>query len=252
MPFLLLALVLCVTPARAQPRGEVVVFAAVSLTEALQDVAALWEAGGEARVRFNFAASAMLARQIDQGAGAQIFASADEAWMDWVQARGLIAADTRRALLGNRLVLVAPVDHVPTGVVIVPGMDLVALLRPHGRLAIGDPASVPAGSYAKQALTRLGVWSDIEGRLARTQNVRGALLLVERGEAPLGIVYATDAAASRGVGVVAVFPAALSAKISYPFAVTRAGDTPAARRFLDFLAREAAGAVFRRRGFVIE
>ena len=251
----LLVLLLCLVltaPARAQPRDELLVFAASSLTEALQDAARLWEAGGGPRVRFNFAASSTLARQLDQGAAANLFASADQAWMDWAQGRGLIAAQTRQTLLGNRLVLVAPADRVPAGIVVGPAMDLLALLRPHGRLAIGDPASVPAGTYAKQALTTLGLWAALEPRLARAQNTRAALLLVERGEAPLGIVYATDAAASRGVGVVADFPATLHDPIAYPFAVPRAGDTPAARRFLAFLAGTAAAEVFHRHGFVTE
>ena len=172
---------------RAQPREAVLVFAAVSLTEAMQDIGALWEARGEPRPRFNFAASSTLARQIDQGAPASVFASADQQWMNWAQARGLIAADTRRTVLGNRLVLIAPADQVPR-VTIAPGMDLAALLGPKGRLATGDPANVPAGIYARQALTRLGIWASIEPRLARAESVRAALLLVERGEAPLGIV----------------------------------------------------------------
>ncbi len=249
--FALAALLLTAAPPRAQPRDTLLVFAAASLTEAMQDVGALWEARGEPRPRFNFAASSTLARQIDQGASAGIFASADHSWMDWVQARGLIAADTRRIVLGNRLVLIAPTGQVPA-VSIGPGMDLAALLGPNGRLATGDPASVPAGMYARIALTRLGIWAAIEPRLARAESVRAALLLVERGEAPLGIVYATDAAVARGVAVAAVFPADLTGPIAYPFAVTRAGDTPAARRFLAFLATPAAQDVFARRGFTTE
>ncbi len=248
----LIALLLGVAPAGAQPRDEVLVFAAISLTEAMQDLAKLWESRGEARVRFNFAASSVLARQLDQGAAANVFASADQGWMDWAQAHGLVAEGTRRTLLGNRLVLVAPVGQVPQAVVIAPGLDLVGLLGPQGRLAVGDPASVPAGLYAKQALTRLGLWADVERRLARAENVRSALLLVERGEVRLGIVYATDAAVARGVAVVATFPAGLTEPIAYPFAVPRAGDTPAARRFMAFLAGPVAGAVFQRRGFVTE
>jgi len=248
----LMALLFATAPATAQPRENVLVFAAISLTEALQDLAKLWESQGEARVRFNFAASSVLARQLDQGASAGVFASADQGWMDWAQRRGLIADGTRRTVLGNRLVLVAPVGQVPQGVVIAPGLDLLGMLRPHGRLAVGDPASVPAGLYAKQALIRLGLWADVEPRLARAENVRSALLLVERGEVRLGIVYATDAAVARGVAVVASFPAGLTEPITYPFAVPRAGDTPAARRFMAFLAGPVAGAVFQRRGFVTE
>lgn len=248
----LLACLLLALPARAQPRDALLVFAASSLTEALQDAAKRWEAQGEPRVRFSFAASATLARQLDQGAGANLFASADLAWMDWAQVRGLIVPETRRAWLGNRLVLIAPAGQVPSGIVVGPQMDLAGLLHPRGRLAIGDPASVPAGTYARQALIALGLWNSVEHRLAQAQNARSALLLVERGEAPLGIVFATDAIAAPGVAVVARFPPGLHDRIAYPFAVPKAGDTPAARRFLAFLAGTTAGEVFSRHGFLIE
>ena len=241
-------------PARAQPAESLLVFAAASLTEAMQDVARLWEAAGNSRIRFNFAASSTLARQLEQGAPANLFASADQPWMDWAQSRGLIAAETRRTLLANRLVLVAPSErngaNSTAAVTIAPGLDLPALLGPGGRLAVGDPASVPAGIYARQALTKLGIWPALEPRLARAENVRAALLLVERGEAPLGIVYATDAAVARGVRVLATFPAELTAPIAYPFAVTRTGDTPAARRLMAFLATPPALEAFTRRGFI--
>lgn len=240
------------TPTRAQPNDSLLVFAAASLTEALQDVAKLWEARGEPRLRFNFAASSTLARQLEQGAQANLFASADQPWMDWAQSRSLIAPETRRTLLGNRLVLVAPADKVPT-VTITPGMDLLSVLGPNGRLAVADPSNVPAGLYARQALTKLGLWPALEPRLARAESVRSALLLVERGEAPLGIVYATDAAVARGVRVAATFPAGLlDPPIAYPFAVTRAGDTPAARRLMAFLATPPALETFARRGFITE
>jgi molybdate transport system substrate-binding protein len=236
-------------PARAQPSDSLLVFAAASLTEAVQDVAKLWEAAGNPRLRFNFAASSTLARQLEQGARANLLAAADQSWMDWAQSRALIAPDTRRTLLGNRLVLVAPVDSRIT-LAIAPDMDLLAALGPRGRLALGDPASVPAGLYARQALSRLGLWPALEPRLARAENVRAALLLVERGEAPLGIVYATDAAIARGVRVLAAFPPDLTGPIAYPFAVTRAGDTPAARRLMAFLATAPALEAFTRRGFI--
>ncbi len=238
--------------AHAQPSESLLVFAAASLTEAMQDVATLWEATGAPRLRFNFAASSTLARQLEQGAQANLFASADLAWMDWAQSRTLIAPETRRTLLGNRLVLVTPANSTAT-VSIAPGMDLLSLLGPNGRLAIGDPSNVPAGLYARQVLTKLGLWPAIEPRLARAESVRSALLLVERGEAPLGIVYATDAAVARGVRVAATFPAdLLDPPIAYPFAVTRAGDTPAARRLMAFLATPPALETFARRGFITE
>ena len=132
------------------------------------------------------------------------------------------------------------------------GMNFLTLLGPNGRLATGDPGNVPVGIYAQQALTKLGVWESIEPHLARTEDVRAALLLVARGEAPLGIVYATDAAVSPGVGVAGVFPSDLHDPIAYPFAVTRAGDTPEARAFLTFLAGPVAAEAFHRRGFITE
>jgi molybdate transport system substrate-binding protein len=248
---LLIVLLLLPLQARAQKPDTILVLAAASLTDAMQDVAKLWEARGEPRIRFNFAASSTLARQVEQGAAAQVFASADQRWMDWLQERNLIVNDTRRTLLGNRLVLVAPKDRVPQ-VAIAPGMDLLALLGPGGRLATGNPDSVPVGTYARQALTKLGIWAAVEPRIARAENVRAALLLVERGEAPLGIVYATDAAVAPGVAVAATFPANLTSPITYPFAALRNGDSPAGRRFLAFLASPEAGDAFARRGFATE
>jgi len=249
---LLLALVMVLAaPLRAQPKDELLVFATASLTDAMRDVDLAWQARGGVRLRFNFAASSTLARQLEQGAGAHVFAAADLRWMDWAQQRNLIAVDTRRILLGNRLVLIGPRGQTPS-VLISPALDLLALLGPRGRLAVGDPAHVPAGTYARQALTRLGLWAAVESRLARADNVRGALLLVERGEAPLGIVYATDAAVAKGVAVMGVFPAEATDPIAYPFAVTRAGDTPLARDFMTFLAGPEAAEIFSRRGFVTE
>lgn len=247
----LVALLFCLSlTARAQPRDDLLAFAAASLTEAMHDAARLWESNGNPRIRFNFAASAALARQLDQGAPAHLFAAADLAWMDWAQSRSLIVRETRRTLLGNRLVLIAPTDRTPPA--ITPAFDLLPLLGPSGRLAIGDPASVPAGTYAKQALTTLGIWPALQPRLARAESVRAALLLVERGEAPLGIVFATDATTARNIAVLATLPPTTHDRIAYPFAIPRAGDTPAARRFLAFLAGPQATELFSRRGFVTE
>lgn len=247
----LLLLVVLLFPAapHAQPKDDLVVFAAASLTDALRDVARLWEAIGNPTLRFSFAASSTLARQMDQGAKANLFASADLQWMDWAQQRNLIAADTRRTFLGNRLVLVMPREKL-RHVTIDRNLDLAVLLGPSGRLATGDPAVVPVGIYAREALEKLGLWAAVAPRLAKAENVRSALLLVERGEAPLGIVYATDARAAPAVGVAGTFPADLHAPIAYPFAVTRAGDTPAARALLKFLGQPAAMAIFIRHGFL--
>jgi molybdate transport system substrate-binding protein len=171
--------------------------------------------------------------------------------VDYLAERQLIAADTRVDLLGNDLVLIVPADRART-VRIGPDLDVAALLGPDGRLATGDPAHVPVGIYAEQALRKLGLWAAVAPRLARTEDVRGALLLVERGEAPAGIVYATDAAVSKGVAVAGSFPADSHDAITYPFAVTRAGDTPEARALLRYLAGPAARAVFLRYGFRVE
>ena len=248
MRLLLAAFLLIAAPARAQ---QLTVFAAASLTDALKDVGKLWEAAGHGAIRFNFAASSTLARQIEQGAGANIFASADLQWMDWAAGKGLIAGDTKRNLLGNDLVLVMPKDRVRP-VAIGPGLDVAALLGADGRLATGDPANVPVGIYARQALTRLGLWGRIEPRLARSDSVRSALLLVERGEVPAGIVYATDAAIAPGVAIAGVFPDDSHDPITYPFAVTKAGDTAEARAFLTYLAGPQAAGIFRARGFRVK
>jgi molybdate transport system substrate-binding protein len=171
-------------------------------------------------------------------------------WMDWVQQKKLIADDTRKTLLGNSLVLVMPHDHLKH-VTISRTLDLAGLLGTGGRLAVGDPAHVPAGLYAKEALTHLGLWQSVENRLASAANVRAALLLVERGEAPAGIVYSTDAAVAPGVGIAGTFPADSHKPIVYPFAVTRAGDTKEARALMTFLEGPVASVIFVKYGFKV-
>jgi molybdate transport system substrate-binding protein len=248
--FVLLLLLALAAPLSAQAQ-QLTVFAAASLTDAMKDVGALWVKAGHPALSLSFAASSTLARQIEQGAPANVFASADEKWMDYLVGKKLIAADTRQDLLGNDLVLVVPADK-PQHVAIGPGFDLAKLLGPNGRLAVGDPAHVPAGIYAEQALRKLGLWDSVSPHLARADDVRSALLLVERGEAPAGIVYGTDAAVSKGVMVAGVFPANTHDPVSYPFAVVKAGDTPEARALLTFLAGPEARAVFVARGFKVE
>jgi molybdate transport system substrate-binding protein len=245
-------LVLCVLlsplAARAQ---QLTVFAAASLTDAMKDVSAQWTEAGHKPLRLSFGSSSTLALQIEQGAPANLFASADQKWMDYLAGKHLIAADTRKDLLGNALVLVVPADH-PRQVTLAPGFDLLAILGPSGRLATGDPAHVPVGIYAQQALKKLGLWEAVAPRLARAADVRSALLLVERGEAPAGIVYATDAAASKAVMVAGTFPANTHDPITYPFALTKIGDTPEARALLTFLSGPQARVIFTRRGFKVE
>lgn len=242
---LLVVFLLLPLTARAQ---QVTVFAAASLTDALKDVAGLWEKAGHQPVRLSFGSSSTLARQIEQGAPANLFASADLRWMDFLAERKLIVTATRRDLLSNDLVLVVPAER-KREVKIGPDLDLDALLGPAGRIATGDPAHVPVGTYAEQALRKLGLWDKVEKRLARTDDVRSALRLVERGEAVAGIVYATDAAVSTRVAVAGVFPAGSHDPITYPFAVTTAGDTPEARALLTFLDGPEARSVFARFGF---
>ncbi|PPQ26067.1 molybdate ABC transporter substrate-binding protein [Rhodopila globiformis] len=249
MRFLLFLCILLVPlAARAQ---DLTVFAAASLTDAMNDISALWVKAGHPALRTSYAASSTLARQIEQGAPVNLFASADEKWMNYLAQKNLIAPGTRKDLLGNDLVLVVPANQ-PQHVTIKPGFDLAKLLGPSGRLAVGNPAHVPVGIYAEQALKKLGMWDSIEPRLARTDDVRSGLLLVERGEAPAGIVYGTDAAVSKNVMVAGVFPASSHDPITYPFALTKAGDTPEARALLTFLQGPQARAAFVRRGFKVE
>ncbi len=249
MRFLLFLCVLLV-PLAARAQG-LTVFAAASLTDAMKDIAKQWTQAGHPPLQMSFASSSTLAQQIAQGAPANVFASADEKWMDFLAQKNLIVADTRKDLLGNDLVLVVPTDK-PLHVTIGPGFDLLKLLGPNGRLSVGDPAHVPAGIYAEQALKKLGWWDSVSPRLASAEDVRAALLLVERGEAPAGIVYGTDAAVSKAVMVAGTFPASSHDPVSYPFALVKAGDTPDARALLKFLAGPQARAVFVQRGFKVE
>jgi molybdate transport system substrate-binding protein len=235
--------------AAAPAREPLAVFAAASLTDALRALAQAWAARGHAPPRLAFAASSALARQIEQGAGADLFLSADEPWMDHLEQRHLLAPGSRISPVGNRLVLVTPADR-PQALTLARGTDLAALLGPQGRLATGDPAHVPAGRYARAALAWMGQWEALAPRLARAENVRAALLLVERGEAPFGIVYATDAAASPRVAVAGVFPPESHPPITHPFAITRRAEArPEARAFLAFLAGPEAAPIWRQFGF---
>lgn len=238
-------------PAAARAQVAVTIFAAASLQDGLRALAAAWATQGRAAPRLSFAASSALARQIEQGAPADLFLSADEPWMDYLQARNLILPATRTSALGNALVLVAPAATARP-LILARGTDLAAVLGPQGRLAMGDPAHVPAGRYGQAALEWLGAWGVLAPRLARTENVRAALLLVQRGEAPLGIVYATDALAAPGVRVIAEFPAESHPPITHPFALTRRAETHAeARALLAFLTGAEAMPIWQRHGFTL-
>jgi molybdate transport system substrate-binding protein len=235
-------------PAYAQPApAPLTVFAAASLKESMDEAALAYERDTGTPVRVSYAASSALARQIEQGAPAGVFFSADLEWMDYLQQRGKIEPGTRRNLLGNQLVLVAP--H--TGAAQVDLRDPASLRRAlgDGRLALGQTASVPAGKYARGALESLQLWPSVQAQLAESDSVRGALLLVARGEAPLGIVYASDARAEPRVRVVATFPGDSHPPIVYPVAAVQGERGPAARAFVQWLASPAARAIFRQRGF---
>lgn len=235
-------------PAHAQEGPTV--FAAASLTDAMRSLGQAWAAKGNTAPRFSFAASSALARQMEQGAPADIFASADEPWMDYVQQRDLIVNETRVSPLANTLVLVAPADSRQAPVTIGRDTDIAVMLGSNGRIATGDPSNVPVGKYAQAALTWMGQWNALNPRLARADSVRSALLLVERGEVPLGIVYGTDAAISRGVKVIGTFPVGSHEPVTYPFAVTRrAADNAAARAFFAFATGPEAAETYRRLGF---
>jgi molybdate transport system substrate-binding protein len=246
---LLLACSAWSAPTAAQGR-DVLVFAAASMKNALDDVAAQWQRETGKKVVVSYAASNTLIKQIEQGAPADIFISADLDWMDYGQQKGLIKNDTRADLLGNRLVLIAPKDSdVSTG--IKPGFDLAALLK-GGRLAMANVDAVPAGKYGKASLEKLGVWDSVKDRIAQADSVRAALVLVARGETPLGIVYQTDAASDPTVKIVGTFPADTHPPIIYPVALTKDTKSADARAFLTYMeTAPAADRAFAKQGFTV-
>ncbi|WP_348761469.1 molybdate ABC transporter substrate-binding protein [uncultured Salinisphaera sp.] len=245
---LLAALLLCLaSPALAG--SSITVFAAASLKNAMDQVATQYEAAHPAReVKVSYAGSATLARQIEAGAPADVYVSANEQWMDQLDDDGLIDRASRRNLLTNTLVVVTPRDSAASVNLAAPGQIAQAL--PEGAyLAMADTRSVPAGIYGRQALKSLGLWTALDGRIAQAEDVRAALALVARGESPLGIVYGSDAVAEKDVRVVARFDADSHDAIVYPAAVTKQANEPAARQFLTYLGSEPAGRVFTRWGF---
>ena len=242
-------LVAGVAPLPAQAQGNVVIFAAASLKNALDEVAATWSKDtGKPAPRISYAASSALAKQMEQGAPADMFVSADLDWMNYVEGKNLIRNDTRFNLLGNRIVIIAPRDS-RTATLAIKGDDLAAALA-GGRLSMANVEAVPAGKYGKAALEKLGAWGAVKDSIAQTENVRAALLLVARGEAPLGIVYGTDAAAEPNVRIVATFPEGSHPPIVYPAALTR-DSKPDARAFLDFLRGGKARLSFEKQGFTV-
>ncbi|WP_454886921.1 molybdate ABC transporter substrate-binding protein [Sphingomonas oryzagri] len=245
---LLLPLLAAATLGQAASAKAPLVFAAASLQESLNAVADAWAAQHHERPTISFAASSALAKQIDAGAPADIFISADEPWMDDVQKNGLVAPGTRVSFLANTLVLVAPAGSGGT-IAIKPGFPLAKVLG-DGKLAMADPDSVPAGKYGKAALTALGIWPQVQAKVVRGDSVRAALAFVERGEAPYGIVYATDAFASKKVRIVGVFPSKSHAPITYPIARLSAASSPDAEGFRRFVISKDGRAIFRKYGFL--
>ncbi len=244
--FAAFALVATAPFAHAQEKS-IAVFAAASMKNALDDVNAAFLKATGTKVTASYAASSALARQLEQGAPADIFASADLEWMDYSAGKKTIKDDTRVNLLGNRLVLIAPTDSKIDSVTLAPGFDLAKLIG-DGRITTGEVNSVPVGKYAKSALEKLGIWASVEKRFAMADNVRAALALVARGEAVLGIVYETDAKVEKNVKIVGTFPADSHAPIVYPVAAT-ANAKPEAAAYLAFLRSGIAKAVFEQYGF---
>jgi len=250
---LLAALLFAAVPAvamlpAAALAADVTVFGAASLSDALNEIAKNYQQQSGKTVAVSLAASSALAKQIEASGGADIFISADEDWMDYLDKKGLIVPGSRADLLGNHLVLVAPAD-AKLSLTIAPHFDLLGALA-GGRLAVADPGSVPAGKYAKASLTQLGVWDSVVGHLAQAENVRVALTYVAHGDAPLGIVYTTDALADKGVRIVGTFPDDTHAPIVYPIALAKDAK-PEAKAFIEFLRGPQARAIFEKDGFII-
>lgn len=249
LALLFFALLSCGSPQAAERAGQAParVFAAASLTNALEEIATQWQRTGHPRPVLAFGASSTLAKQIEAGAPADLFASADRRWMDYLDGRNRIGRDSRVEMLGNTLVLIAPKGR-RFDAKMQPGFPLADAFK--GRLCTGEPDVVPVGIYAKQALERLGWWKPLQSRIVGTDDVRTALAFVERGECGAGIVYASDARISRKVDVLATFPASTHAPIVYPFALVK-NARPEAVAFLRYLRTAQAAAVFRRHGFSV-
>ncbi len=241
----MMAMLMAAVP--AAQADEVVVFAAASLKGALDNVNDAWKAETGKSAKISYAASSALAKQIEEGAPADVFISADLDWMKYLSDKKLTRPDTELKLLGNRIVLVAPADS-KAEVKIEKGFDLAGLLG-DGRIVMGDVKAVPAGKYGKAALEALGVWGSVENKIAQAENVRAALKLVSTGEAPLGIVYQTDAAVEPGVKIVGTFPDDSHAPIVYPIAVTAESKNSDAGDFVKYLQTDKARGLFEAQGF---
>jgi molybdate transport system substrate-binding protein len=248
-----IALCLCLGAVQAKAAGvDITVFAAASTTNALTEIGKLYEAGGGGKVTFSFASSSTLAKQIESGAPVDAFLSADTEWMKYLEEKKLLEPGSRVDPLGNRIVFIVPTASAVKTVTVSPKLDLLAILGKDGLLSVGDPAHVPVGKYAKAALEQLKLWPQVEKRIAPAKDVRAGLALVERGESPLGIVYATDAAISDKVRVAGMFPADSHPKIDYPVAAVKGAKGKAALEFIKFLGAPQAKTVWAKYGFEVK
>lgn len=248
---LLLCLLLVGIPfaAPAFAAGEVVIFAAASTTDAVTEIGELYRKKGLGSIKGSFASSSTLAKQIEQGAPADVFLSANTDWMDYLGGKNMLAAGTRSDLLRNRVVLIVPQNSPVREFVIKEGADVLSLLGKDGRLAVGDPAHVPVGMYGKQALENLKIWDSVKDRIAPMKDVRAGLAIVERGEAPLGLVYESDAAVSGKVRIVGVFPVGSHPDAVYPVAAVAGKNVEEAKKFVRFLGTPEAMDIFKKYGF---
>ena len=230
---------------------DITVFAAASTTDALSEITKIYEAGG-GKATLSFASSSTLAKQIEHGAPAGVFLSANAEWMDYLEEKNLLEPGSRSNLLGNRIVLVVPKSSTVQSLTVSPKLNLAALLGPDGLLAVGDPAHVPVGQYAKAALENLKLWSQVENKIASAKDVRAGLVLVERAESPLGIVYASDVAVSDKVRIVGTFPSDSHPNIDYPVAAIKSPDSQAALKFIKFLSSPEAKEIWVKYGFEVK
>ena len=248
--FSVLIILVASSPAISQ-ENSVIIFSAGSTTNAVTDIAALFSQTKGIKAVTSFASSSTLARQIDKGAPAQVYISANKKWMDYLEEKNLIEPGTRFNLLSNRLVLIAPHDSPLSTITIEKDFPLVTLID-NGHMAMGDPDHVPSGIYGKKAMENLGVWESVKDKIVRSKDVRAALALVARGEVPVGQVYATDAAISDKVKVIATFPADSHPAIVYPAAIIADQKTPEAQAFLSFLTSPEARNIFEKYGFSVK
>ena len=232
--------------------AELTVFAAASTTNALAEIAKIYATGGHGTVALSFASSSTLAKQIENGAPADVFLSANAEWMEYLEGKKLLEAGSRSDLLGNRIVFIVPASSAVQSITVSPQLDLAVLLGKDGLLSVGDPAHVPVGTYAKAALEHLKLWPQVANKIAPAKDVRAGLALVERAESPLGIVYASDAVISNKVRVIGTFPSDSHPNIAYPVAAVHTANSNAALHFIKFLSTPQAKEIWARYGFEIK